>query len=305
MEEIYKVLPQKLSKMIIEKYLNENITEIRLRLNQNAILFIDNKEYILEYLVTRKDILELLSLVSNNSIYAIEDNLKCGYVTIRGGHRIGVCGELAIENGKVLSMKNINSLNIRVAHEKIGVSNKIMRYIISEKEIKNTLIVSSPGMGKTTLIRDIARNLSNGFESLDFKGVNVGIVDERGEIAASSLGDFGLDVGKRTDVITNVTKSKGMEMMIRSMGLKVIITDEIGAKEDIEAIKYAVSSGVKCIFTMHGKDFEDILRNKELADIIEEGIFENVIVLSDKNGIGTIEKIHKITFGRDYKEVAS
>ncbi len=148
-------------------------------------------------------------------------------------------------------------------------------------------------MGKTTLLRDIARYLSDGVYELGFNGVNVGIVDERSEIAGCYFGDMFLDVGMRTDVISNVSKAKGMEMLIRSMGLKVIVTDEIGSKEDVEAMKYAVTSGVKCVFTIHGKDFDDVLSKEEIGDIIEQGFFDVIIVLSDKNGIGTIEKIHK------------
>ena len=300
MEEILKVLSKKIKDEVILKCNLENITEIRIRLNKEVMVYENNKEIILCVISTTDDITEILKNVSNNSIYAIDGDIKEGFVTTKGGNRIGICGEVKVSDNKIIGVSNISSMNIRIARQILGVSCKVMKYIVKNGCIKNTLIVSPPGKGKTTLLRDIARNLSDG--SKDFSGVNVGIVDERNEIASVYQGESLLNVGKRTDVLTGINKAKGIEMMIRSMGLNVIITDEIYTKEDCEAIKKAVSSGISCIFSMHGEDLDDILMNDQIADLIEGGIFKNVIILSSTNR-GQIQKVH-IFSEKNIKEVA-
>lgn len=301
MEEIFKVLPIKLKEQIENTCKMDRITEIRLRNNRAVIVYEMTDEKVINYVMKKEEFGAILAAISKNSIYAIEKDIKQGFVTINGGHRIGICGEAVFDDNKVISIKNINSMNIRVASQKVGVARKVMPYIVNGGAINNTLIISPPGMGKTTMLRDIARYLSDGVYELGFRGVNVGIVDERSEIAACFYGDAMLDVGMRTDIISNISKSKGMEMMIRSMGLKVIVTDEIGSKEDVEAMRYAMTSGVKCIFTVHGKNFDEVISKEDMGDIIEQGFFDVVIVLSNKNGIGTVEKVHKFLESEENK----
>ena len=186
-----------------------------------------------------------------------------------------------MKEGQVINISHIYSLNFRIAKQIIGCSDVIMPYIINtvENTIFNTIILSPPGRGKTTLLRDSIRNLSNGIRKIGFKGINVGVVDERGEIAAMYHGIPQNDIGIRTDVIENVSKSKGMEILIRSMAPEVIACDEIGSKEDVEAIRKALLSGVKGIFTMHGKDLEEIKLNKEINELIENKQIEKIIFL--------------------------
>lgn len=199
---------------------------------------------------------------------------------------------MVISDGKIKNIKNINSMNIRVANEIVGASNKILPYVICKNNVvRNTLIISPPGCGKTTILRDLIRQLSNGIEKYGFYGKNVGVVDERGEIAAVYQGKTKLDLGIRTDIISNCPKDIGIEMLIRSMGLDIITTDEIGGKNDIEAIKKASLSGVSLIFTMHASSIEDLYKREEILKLINEKIFECMIVLSNKNGIGTIEDV--------------
>ena len=293
-EEIYKILPENLSLKLKNIGTTKNINEIRLRANRKVILNCSNVEYILDYDVTLKDILDVLIRVSKNSIYAIQNDINNGFVVITGGHRIGICGEVVIQDGKIKNIKNINSLNIRIARQILGAADKLMPYIIENNNVKNTLIISPPGCGKTTLLRDAIRKISDGIASLNFKGKNVGLVDERGEIASVSEGKINLDVGIRTDVMSNCKKSIGIEMLVRSMGIDVIATDEIGNINDIKAIKYAALSGVKLLFTMHGESLEDVIKKDGIKNLIKEGYFDIATILSKNDYPGTIKKIEVI-----------
>lgn len=165
-----------------------------------------------------------------------------GYITIRGGHRIGVTGNIVIKDGQVTNISHIYSLNFRIARQVLNCSDSALNYMIDlmNNSVYNTIIISPPGRGKTTLLRDIIRKISSGISEYHFKGINVGVVDERGEIAAMYKGEPQNDVGPRTDILDNVPKAIGMRMLIRSMNPKVIVADEIGSKEDVDAINYAI-----------------------------------------------------------------
>jgi stage III sporulation protein AA len=293
--EILKVLPIRISKELENIGARNGINEIRLRVGRKGVIISSGQEFIMSSIIGVEDLLEILIRVSKNSIYAIQNDINNGFVVIKGGHRIGICGEVVLQDGKIKNIKNINSMNIRVARQLVGCSDKIMPYIVECNNFNNTLIVSPPGCGKTTMLRDAIRQISNGIEILKFKGLNVGLVDERGEIACVSCGISNLDVGNRTDIISNCPKNIGMEMLVRSMGISVIATDEIGSKQDVEAIKFASLSGVGLIFTMHGRSLEEILKKDGICELINENLFKNAIFLSNRNGPGTIETIHKFS----------
>ncbi|MDO4283313.1 MAG: stage III sporulation protein AA [Clostridia bacterium] len=299
LENVLNILPDDISREIRNINSSSGITEIRLRVGKKGIIVLAGTELHLSRIIKLEDLLEILVNISKNSIYAIQNEINNGFVVIKGGHRIGVCGEVVMQDGNIKNIKNISSMNIRIARELIGCADKIMPYIINENRIKNTLIVSPPGCGKTTILRDAVRQISNGVRALGFNGCNVGLVDERGEIASVSYGINNLDVGNRTDILSNIPKSKGMEMLVRSMGISVIATDEVGSESDVQAIKYASLSGVNMIFTMHGSSFADISRKNGIRELIQDDLFDRIIVLSNRKGPGTIESIQNIA---DFKK---
>lgn len=293
-EEIFRVLPSYIANEIMKLNCTNNITEIRIRTKSKIIVRCSKNEYIIDFIATPKIILEILLNVSKNSIYAIQNDINNGFVVIKGGHRIGICGEVVYVDSKIKNIKNICGLNIRVARQIFGCADIVLSKIIEGNKMLNTLIVSPPGCGKTTLLRDIVRQVSNGIPTLNFSGKNVSLIDERGEIASIYEGVPSLDVGVRTDVMSNAVKSTGMKMMIRSMSPEIIATDEIGRKEDIQAIKEAILSGVGVIFTIHGDSLSSISKNGDINELLDLKIFSKIVILSNGKIPGVIEKIYDI-----------
>jgi stage III sporulation protein AA len=232
----------------------------------------------------RKDIDEAIELITASSVYAKEDEIKNGYVTIPGGNRVGICGTAVCEGGEVAFIKDINALNYRFAREIKGVSDDIIKYICKDDDVKSTIIISPPQCGKTTLLRDIARNISS-------MGIKVGIIDERREIAGISCGTASYDLGFFTDVFDNCPKAEGMLMMLRSMSPQLIITDEIGAQNDIEALEKIINSGVRVITSVHSSNRGELLRREEMSKIA--GFFDCFITLSRRDGAGTVEEVYE------------
>ncbi|WP_434796957.1 stage III sporulation protein AA [Terrisporobacter vanillatitrophus] len=292
----------------------ENIEEIRLRINKPLIINGNQKDYFYNekynkldrnmdkaYIVTKEDVDQTFQIICKYSIHSFMDDIKKGFVTLRGGHRVGIVGKAIVENGKVENIKHISSLNIRISKEVKNCSDKVMDHIIkSPTKINNTIIISPPQCGKTTLLRDIVRSLSSGIEKYDFKGVNLALIDERNEIAGSYLGIPQMDVGIRTDIIETCPKDVGIMMVLRSMSPNVIVTDEIGTEKDIKALYTALNGGVGLITTVHGDSIEDIRNRKELNNLLDGELFKKVILLSAKRGPGTVEKIYDLQEKRWY-----
>lgn len=243
-EEILKYFPSNIYSLLENTFLQNNqilqeIQEIRIRANRPILLKLRRTYILIEYNVSQTEILQIIEKMCNSSVYAYKNQICEGFLTLKGGHRVGITGTAVIENGKIINLKYITSLNFRIARQVLGCSNKMLKEIIDieNQTIYTTLIVSPPGMGKTTMLRDAIRNISNGIPNINFQGRTVGVVDERGEIAAMYQGVPQNDIGIRTDVIENISKEKGIEMLIRSMAPEVIACDEIGSKEDVEAIR--------------------------------------------------------------------
>lgn len=283
MEYILKCLPTQLAKLILEHNI-QKLEEIRIRANKPVILKLGQVEIVLSYTITTNEIIGILQNICNNSIYTYQNQICNGFITLPGGNRVGVAGNVVIKDGQVSNISYIYSLNFRISHQINGASDNILKYVLDTENntIFNTLIVSPPGAGKTTIIRDLAKRISNGINEINFRGLDVSIIDERGEIAAMTKGITFNDVGIRTDVLDNVPKSIGIRMAVRSMAPKVIIADEIGNKDDVNIINYAICSGVKCIFTAHGSNMEDLLKNNEINKIINLQLFSKIIFLDEK-----------------------
>ncbi len=282
------------------------LVEIRLRIGNPLIIhtgvqhhFISKNGSICEnprdgHCVSNGELIHTFRSITDNSVYALEEELKKGYVTIAGGHRVGIVGQAVVESGSIKTMKNISGLNIRRTREMIGAADSIMPFLVNvkSKTLHNSLIISPPGCGKTTLIRDISRQLSNGFtkNGQKFSGVKVCIVDERSEIAGSYKGISQHDVGDQTDVLDACPKAEGMIMVIRSMSPDVIITDEIGRQEDVSAIQEGVNAGVAVITTVHGYSINDLIQRPHMKPLMSN-VFSRYIYLSRKRGPGTIDKV--------------
>lgn len=271
------------------------LLELRLRINEPAMLIYSYGERMLYkdkermYIVTNEDIRATLDLVSNYSLYAYENQVRQGFITVRGGHRVGFTGQAVIEDRRVKTVKHISFVNIRVSHEIKGCGSKVLPYMISKGRVLSTLIVSPPGCGKTTLLRDVVRLLSTGGNYI--KGMNVGVVDERSEIAACYMGVPQNDIGTRADVLDACPKAEGMLMLLRSMSPKVIAVDEIGSREDVESIAYVINCGCSIVATIHGTTIDDIRTRPILRRLVEQRVFERYIVLGDEQGVGTVVNI--------------
>ncbi len=275
--EILKYFPVQIRDTIIKTSNNklENVKEIRIRINQPIILKTFYEDIEIKNVVVDKEIVnKIFECICGNSIYAFTDEISNGFITIFGGHRVGIAGKPLYKEGKIYNIKDISSLNFRIAREIIGAGDKVIDLIKNNMTFENTLIISSPGMGKTTILRDIVRQISN-------LGYEVSLIDERGEIAACFHGIPQNDVGKRTDVMDCVRKSDGIKMMVRSMKPDFVATDEIGTDDDADAIMYAINSGVKVIATAHGNKIKDLERSKRLKNIIDLGVFKKIVTLSD------------------------
>ena len=276
--DIFEYFPTKIVEYL-KNYINISnyafLEEVRIRINRPILLKLNSKIEILNYIITSEDILEIRQYITENSIYSYQKQICEGFITLKGGHRVGISGNVVMDEGRIININYIYSLNFRISKQIIGVASKIAQKIFIENKLYNTLIISPPGAGKTTLLRDLIRILSS------YK--TIGVVDERGEIAAMYKNEPQNDLGLKVDILNNINKALGLKMLIRSMSPDVVCADEIGTKEDIEAIKYAVTSGVKGIFTAHGDSIENIKHSPILKELLELKFIDRIIILNKED----------------------
>lgn len=367
MEEVVRIFPQGLRSLLQDARTScFQAEELRLRVNQPILMEAEGQEWRLAadgsewerlekgtaenlgrekryYRVTAQDIRDTLEYMSRYSLYAFDEELRQGYLTIPGGHRIGLAGQAVVEKGRVKTLRNISFLNIRVAREVKGCADGILPWLYLGKELGSSLIISPPRCGKTTLLRDIIRQVSNGWQVADgwqvakgrqvagsggmgdgvrlsegwrgtgkreevgfldaegwvkpgeedrvFPGMTVGVVDERSEIGACYQGVPQHDLGERTDVLDGCPKAEGLMMLIRSMAPRVVAVDEIGSREDMEALQYGMNCGSRILATVHGNSLGDILRKPLLRELAESGVFARYVLLQPKGPPGRIKAI--------------
>jgi stage III sporulation protein AA len=236
------------------------------------------------YKPNREDTHRLLDLISNHSLYTMEEELRKGFITIPGGHRIGLSGRTVLSGGGVEHLRDITGFNVRIAREMPGLADSVLPYLVdrSRQRIMHTLILSPPQHGKTTLLRDLARQISSGSRSGregSRPGLKVGIVDERSEIAGSRRGIPAFDVGPRTDILDGCPKAEGMMMMIRSLSPDVLIADEIGRPEDAAAVTEALHAGISVVASAHGREVAELARRPGLGGLMEHRMFERYVIL--------------------------
>lgn len=238
-----------------------------------------------------EDLQRSFQLMAQGSVYAWEEEVRGGFLTLEGGHRVGLCGRAVTEAGRIRTLKQVASLNIRIAREVPGAADGLLPHLVRGGRFLSTLLISPPQAGKTTLLRDLVRQLSAGVPRLGLRGLKVALVDERSEVAGCVRGVPQRDVGPRTDVLDGCPKAEGLMLMIRALSPQVVAADEIGRPEDAAAVMEALHAGVAVLATAHGSGLADVRRRPALAELLKAGAFERAVLLSRRRGPGTVEAV--------------
>ncbi len=292
LKEILNYMPERLKRVLYKTFeqTGDIIQEIRIRNKSPLIINCLSGSFAVlpdgkispavggAYIIDSSELNKIFCAICENSVYAYAEDIRQGFITIRGGHRVGITGRANVCDGKIESFKEISSLNIRIAREVIGSANEIIGDIIQNGRITNSLLVAPPMGGKTTVLRDLARQISD-------MGIKTALVDERGELASIYCGVPQNNVGLQTDVIENVPKAEGALMMLRTMSPQLIITDEISTAKDAQALIQCFGMGVSVIASTHGESINEVRNREYLAPILGNSGFKQIIMLS-KEGRG-------------------
>lgn len=303
-ESLLQIFPSHMRSMweeCISHY--DALQEIRLRAEKPVLLLFHGQEVYLNrqgnlcfemeqgIRISQTEMDDILQNICNYSIYAFEDEIRQGFLTVPGGHRIGMAGQVVMEDEqRVRILKYITCMNIRISHQIMGAADSVLPYLYRDGCFLNTLIISPPGCGKTTLLRDIVRQVSDG--NRFGRGITVGVVDERSEIGGSFMGMVQNRVGIRTDLLDGCPKAIGMMMLIRSMAPGVVAIDELGGEEDIRAMRKVSACGSKMLATVHGDGVLELREKPHFGPLFADKMFQRYVVLKKAEGKCKVHAIY-------------
>ena len=294
-DEVFAYLPGRLriAARKLDRQIMAELEEIRLRAGKPVMLSLCGQDGFLcengqmlpdssgALSVSAEELTDMVYRTCENSWYAFQEDINKGFITVRGGHRLGLVGTPVIENDRIINIKDVSSIKMRIARQITGCGGHVVKHLIKgHRDIYNVLIISPPGAGKTTLLRDIVRIVSNGFPPA-FSGLKIGLVDERGELAACYKGIPQNDLGVRTDVIHGIPKKEGMEMLLRGMSPNVIALDELGNPQDVSTVLAVMNGGIRMIATAHGYDVKQLKNRLGFRELFEVNTFERFVVLTE------------------------
>ncbi len=263
--------------------------EIRLRLGRPVGVVTTHGEFLLDGAsrpMTARDLEECLSRASGSSLYACEEELRQGFLTLAGGHRLGICGRAVVEGGRLRTLRQVTSLNLRLARGVPGAAGRILPLLVAEGRLLGTLVFSAPGAGKTTFLRDLVRQASTGAPSAGLRPSRVAVLDERFELAGGCPPAF--DLGPRTDVLSGCPRPAGVEILLRAMNPEVVVTDELGRPEDAGAVEDLLRCGVAVVASAHAGSLDQLLRRPALRPLVAGGAFGRFVLLTRSHGPGTV-----------------
>lgn len=292
-QQVLSVLPQSLRKQAMELSEGERNTveEFRMRAGRPMAGVWDGRERELGGpAIGQMELQQLLELASHASLHMVLPQLRQGYLTIAGGHRLGLCGRAVMREGEMVNLRPLSSASLRVARQITGAAGPVLEHICPNGKLTGTLILAPPGLGKTTLLRDIVRSVSNGEGCM---AMRVSLADERGEVAAMWEGVPQLQVGRQTDVMEGCPKGEALMLLLRAMNPQVLAVDEITAQEDVAALELAAGCGAVLLATAHGESREDLKRRSLYRPLLEEGLLQKLVCISRRGAerIYTVEEL--------------
>lgn len=303
--EVMQLLPMSLRNILVKMTTDQqkSIKELRLRaekpivaVTQKGSAFVSQSGK-LSYIIsdslpkiTCDELSQTVKRICGFSVYSHQSEINSGFVTVRGGHRVGMCGTAVTENGKIISVRDISSINIRIADERLGCANEIMSKLFYNG-LSNVIIAGAPMSGKTTVLRDLIRQISNGNAGEYYK---CAVIDERCEICGTNGLVYENDVGENTDVLNNYIKEEGISQAVRTLSPDIIFCDETASDEEADRILNGIMCGVHFAVTVHAGSIDDLYKRSVTAKLIDSKLFDSVVMLGTGNDVGKIKRIYKV-----------